>query len=213
MAAFTVSRTRVHRTNAGTSTNLMGLSPSLRSPGGAVNPSINPAMGYNALPGSSPFKNIALAAIEANSLRNQVRDVSVRAATQTVKPEVSNMDAQEVSSRVLAAKAQEKLKDELSKADEKTKATVKKLEKEVAFKVEDMPGVTEPLGFFDPLGLAAQVPQGRLLFFREVEIKHGRVAMLASLGILVGEQFHPMFGGNIDVPSYIAFQQTPLQTF
>merc|ERR1719326_1486041 len=199
MAAFTVSRTRVHRTNAGASTNLMGLSPSLRSPGGAVNPSINPAMGYNALPGSSPFKNIALAAIEANSLRNQVRDVSVRAATQTVKPEVSNMDAQE------------KLKDELSKADEKTKATVKKLEKEVAFKVEDMPGVTEPLGFFDPLGLAAQVPQGRLLFFREVEIKHGRVAMLASLGILVGEQFHPMFGGNIDVPSYIAFQATPLQ--
>merc|ERR1719395_407532 len=37
--------------------------------------------------------------------------------------------------------------------------------------------------------------------------------MLASLGILVGEQFHPLFGGNIDVPSYIAFQETPLQTF
>ena len=37
--------------------------------------------------------------------------------------------------------------------------------------------------------------------------------MLASLGFLVAENFHPLFGGNIDVPSYIAFQQTPLQTF
>lgn len=37
--------------------------------------------------------------------------------------------------------------------------------------------------------------------------------MLAALGFLVGEQFHPLFGGDIDVPSYIAFQQTPLQTF
>merc|ERR1719183_1176723 len=37
--------------------------------------------------------------------------------------------------------------------------------------------------------------------------------MLASLGFLVGENFHPLFGGNIDVPSYIAFQETPLQAF
>jgi hypothetical protein len=37
--------------------------------------------------------------------------------------------------------------------------------------------------------------------------------MLASLGFLVGENFHPLFGGDIDVPSYLAFQQTPLQTF
>merc|ERR1712228_1163932 len=54
---------------------------------------------------------------------------------------------------------------------------------------------------------------GKIKFYREVELKHGRVAMLASLGFLVGEQFHPLFGGNIDVPSYIAFQETPLQTF
>ena len=29
----------------------------------------------------------------------------------------------------------------------------------------------------------------------------------------VGENFHPLFGGNIDVPAYLAFQETPLQTF
>ena len=47
----------------------------------------------------------------------------------------------------------------------------------------------------------------------QVEVKHGRVAMLAALGFVVGEGFHPLFGGGIDVPSYVAFQQTPLQEF
>merc|ERR1719353_2373024 len=37
--------------------------------------------------------------------------------------------------------------------------------------------------------------------------------MLAALGFLVGENFHPLFGGDIDAPAYLAFQQTPLQTF
>merc|ERR1740138_2007975 len=37
--------------------------------------------------------------------------------------------------------------------------------------------------------------------------------MLAALGFLVGENFHPLFGGNIDTPAIYAFQETPLQTF
>merc|ERR1711943_33259 len=80
---------------------------------------------------------------------------------------------------------------------------------------KSLPGVTGPLGFFDPLGFcsAEDVTQGKIKFYREVELKHGRVGMLAALGFLVGENFHPLFGGNIDVPSYIAFQETPLQTF
>jgi len=57
------------------------------------------------------------------------------------------------------------------------------------------------------------VSEGKLCFYREVELKHGRVAMLAALGFLVGENFHPLFGGDIDAPAYLAFQQTPLQTF
>merc|ERR1719436_82717 len=82
-----------------------------------------------------------------------------------------------------------------------------------AFDVRSMAGITEPMGFFDPLGFSTDATEGKIRFYREVELKHGRVAMLAALGFLVGEQFHPLFGGNIDVPSYIAFQQTPLQTF
>ena len=37
--------------------------------------------------------------------------------------------------------------------------------------------------------------------------------MLAALGYPLAEVFHPLFGGNVDTPSFIAFQQTPLQTF
>merc|ERR1711972_869274 len=80
-------------------------------------------------------------------------------------------------------------------------------------KAQDLAGITGPTGFFDPLALSTGAPTGQLLFFREVEIKHGRLAMLASLGILVGEQFHPLFGGNIDTAAIYAFQETPLQTF
>merc|ERR1719453_491922 len=74
-------------------------------------------------------------------------------------------------------------------------------------------GQTAPLGFWDPLGFSTDCDAGKLLFYREAELKHGRVCMLAALGFLVGEQFHPLFGGNINVPSYIAFQETPLEKF
>jgi len=80
---------------------------------------------------------------------------------------------------------------------------------------KSLPGVTGPLGFFDPLGFcsAEDITEGKIKFYREVELKHGRVGMLAALGFVVGENFHPLFGGDIDVPAYLAFQQTPLQTF
>jgi hypothetical protein len=83
---------------------------------------------------------------------------------------------------------------------------------DVAALARSMPGITEPLGFFDPLGLSEGISEGKLRFYREVELKHGRVAMLAALGFVVGEQYHPLFGGDIDVPSYVAFQATPLET-
>merc|ERR1719514_27949 len=80
---------------------------------------------------------------------------------------------------------------------------------------KEMPGVLEPTGFFDPLGFcsADDITEGKIKFYREVEFKHGRVGMLAALGFVVGENFHPLFGGNIDAPPYLAFQQTPLETF
>merc|ERR1712183_830921 len=95
------------------------------------------------------------------------------------------------------------------------KQKLEKMKQDVLTKAKNMACVTEPLGFFDPVGFCSEegLTEGKLCFYREVELKHGRVAMLASLGFLIGEQFHPLFGGNVDVPSYLAFQQTPLQTF
>mmetsp|Transcript_106591 Transcript_106591/g.193877 ORF Transcript_106591/g.193877 Transcript_106591/m.193877 type:complete len:232 (+) Transcript_106591:78-773(+) len=84
---------------------------------------------------------------------------------------------------------------------------------EKPFDIRDMAGVSAPLGFFDPFGYSIGISEGKARFYREVEVKHGRVAMLASVGYLVAEKFHPLFGGKIDVPSLVAFQQTPLQTF
>ena len=40
---------------------------------------------------------------------------------------------------------------------------------------------------FDPLGLSDGAAPGDIKKWREAEIKHGRVAMLASLGVLVAE--------------------------
>merc|ERR1711998_58991 len=81
------------------------------------------------------------------------------------------------------------------------------------FDVTQMPGVLPPVGFWDPLKLSNGKTERRMRWFRECEIKHGRVSMLAALGFIVQESFHPLFGGNIDVPAAFAFQQTPLENF
>merc|ERR1712007_412315 len=79
------------------------------------------------------------------------------------------------------------------------------------------------MGFFDPYGLTTGISEGRLLFLREAEIKHGRVCMMATLGMIVGENFHPLLGGydgpavdlnpfttNVPLPDFwpLAFVQT-----
>jgi hypothetical protein len=56
-----------------------------------------------------------------------------------------------------------------------------------AFVAEDLPGVLAPAGFFDPAGFGAKADEATLKRYREAELTHGRVAMLASLGFLVGE--------------------------
>merc|ERR1711963_926199 len=48
-------------------------------------------------------------------------------------------------------------------------------------------GVQSPLGFWDPLGLAADGDVEKFKRRREIEIKHGRVSMLATIGYIVPE--------------------------
>jgi hypothetical protein len=65
-----------------------------------------------------------------------------------------------------------------------------------------LPGSTSPLGEFDPLGFTKKMSIEEIKRYRESEVTHGRVAMLATVGYLVGEsKFHPFFGGVVSGPA------------
>merc|ERR1719461_828305 len=63
-----------------------------------------------------------------------------------------------------------------------------------------LPGALAPVGEFDPLGFAKDLPVQEIKRYREAEVTHGRVAMLATVGYLVQEQFHPLFS-SIEGPA------------
>jgi len=50
---------------------------------------------------------------------------------------------------------------------------------------EDEVGAQPPLGFFDPLGLVADGDETKFNRLRYVELKHGRISMLAIVGHMV----------------------------
>jgi len=70
-------------------------------------------------------------------------------------------------------------------------------------------GSTAPFVRFDPAVLLSGLPSNEAVRYRESELTHGRVAMLASAGMLVGEHFNPLFGGSITGPAINQFQQVP----
>merc|ERR1719482_1683884 len=57
-------------------------------------------------------------------------------------------------------------------------------------------GVTPPLGLFDPLGFLSRGPEVYRRY-QEIEIKHGRLAMAATLGVIVTE-------AGIRFPGYLS---------
>lgn len=97
---------------------------------------------------------------------------------------------------------------------------------DVIYDVRELGGFTEPtgtkkgdmnwlknvdpygLGYFDPWGYTIGATQEQIRVYREAELKHGRIAMLAVLGFFVGEQYHPLFDGTIDGASIYAFQKS-----
>merc|ERR1719203_1666466 len=56
-----------------------------------------------------------------------------------------------------------------------------------------LPGNIAPAGDFDPANLLDGVPKEEVYRWREAELTHGRVGMLASAGFLVQEGWHPLF--------------------
>merc|ERR1712222_96028 len=75
-----------------------------------------------------------------------------------------------------------------------------------------LPGAVAPTGYFDPLGFAQSgITLNEVKRNREAEIMHGRVAMLATVGYLVGEAIPSPFG--ISGPANDQLQQVPLPAF
>ena len=75
--------------------------------------------------------------------------------------------------------------------------------------VEDMPGSTMPFKAFDPLGLATLGSDSTLAWFRAAELKHSRVAMLATTGYLVqaaGFHFPGMLSSDVSFETLSAMK-------
>lgn len=70
-------------------------------------------------------------------------------------------------------------------------------------------GNTGPCGDFDPAGFLNDKDANTIKRYREAEVTHGRVCMLASVGLIVNENFNPLFDGKITGPAINQFQQVP----
>merc|ERR1711906_69672 len=82
----------------------------------------------------------------------------------------------------------------------------------VSLDVNDLAGALPPVGFFDPLGFAEKATDATLARYREAELAHGRVAMLAVIGFLVGEKVEGssfLFDAQISGPAITHITQVP----
>mmetsp|Transcript_2207 Transcript_2207/g.3481 ORF Transcript_2207/g.3481 Transcript_2207/m.3481 type:complete len:210 (-) Transcript_2207:103-732(-) len=89
----------------------------------------------------------------------------------------------------------------------------KKTSSLAAFTVDTIPGALAPMGIFDPLGFAEKADEATLKRYREAEVTHGRVAMLATVGFLVGEKVEGssfLFDSQITGPAISHLAQVPV---
>jgi len=73
-------------------------------------------------------------------------------------------------------------------------------------------GALDPVGVFDPFGFAEKATDATLARYREAELAHGRVAMLATVGFLVGEKVEGsafFFDAQISGPAITHITQVP----
>jgi hypothetical protein len=78
---------------------------------------------------------------------------------------------------------------------------------------EELPGALPPVGFFDPLGFAEKADENTMKRYREAELTHGRVAMLAVVGFLVGEKVEGssfLFDAQVSGPAITHLSQVPV---
>jgi hypothetical protein len=83
-------------------------------------------------------------------------------------------------------------------------ASMKPVSTQVSLSLDDIGGSSLPLRNFDPFNLATFGSDETLLWFRAAELKHCRVAMVATTGYLVnaaGIHFPGMLSGDISFES------------
>merc|ERR1719327_1133979 len=80
---------------------------------------------------------------------------------------------------------------------------------EVVAKVNGLVGDCAPLGYFDPFGFSKGASPETMKKYREAELKHGRVAMLACAGMIHADKWHPLFDGKLSSNPLLALVQTP----
>merc|ERR1740127_149131 len=68
-------------------------------------------------------------------------------------------------------------------------------------------GVQEPVGFWDPLGFSADGDLAAFKRRRSVELKHGRICMIASIGYIVPEYYK--FPGELSPSQGLTFADIP----
>jgi len=68
-------------------------------------------------------------------------------------------------------------------------------------------GVQDPVGFWDPLGFCEEKDEAAFRRRRGIELKHGRVCMLATIGYIVPEYFR--FPGFLSPSQDLKFADVP----
>lgn len=86
-------------------------------------------------------------------------------------------------------------------------ANVAKSSSSMSMNFEDATGVTGPLGFWDPAGFTTDGDEAAFNRRRAVEIKHGRIAMLATIGYIVPDLFR--LPGYISPSNNLKFADIP----
>ena len=81
-----------------------------------------------------------------------------------------------------------------------------------AASIEELPGRLAKNVYFDPLGFAERADEATMRRYREAELTHGRVAMLATVGFLAGEKVEGssfLFDSQITGPAITHIAQVP----
>jgi light-harvesting complex I chlorophyll a/b binding protein 1 len=68
-------------------------------------------------------------------------------------------------------------------------------------------GATAPLGFWDPLGLSTRASPETFRRWRATELKHGRIAMMATVGYIVQEFMR--WPGYLSTSAGVKFEDLP----